>query len=307
MKNKALGEIIAMAMVSCYTEAMKMRSEVEIMGVEEKYLSDVETILSHRHDNGADYWTTTDCKLLKGAPYTTLESALYLLELGVSPDDEVLKNVAALIFCNWKKDGRIKISPTGGIYPCQTALAVNVLCRMGYAEDDRLQKSFAYFLETQQEGGGWKCNKYSFGRGEETAYATPYTTLVVLDLLRYSSYCNHDARLHKAVDFLLEHWTLRKPISPCHYGIGTRFLQIEYPFRGYNLFYYVYVLSFYDRAKKDKRFLDALKTLEEKTINGEIPVERVVPKLAKLHFCKKGKTSALATRRYGEILQNVSK
>lgn len=275
------------------------------MSVEQKYISDVETTLSHRHDNGADYWTTNDYKLLKGAPYTTLECILYLLELGVPSDDEVMKNVAALIFSNWKEDGRVKISPTGGIYPCHTALAVNVLCHMGYSDDARLKKSFAYFLDTQQEDGGWKCNKYSFGRGEETKYSTPYTTLVVLDLLRYSPYFSHEARLNKAVDFLLEHWIIRKPISPCHYGIGTLFMQIEYPFRGYNLFYYVYVLSFYDRAKKDKRFLEALKVLEQKTVNGEIPVERVVPKLAKLNFCRKGNTSQLATKRYQEIIKNV--
>lgn len=276
------------------------------MSVELEYISDVETILSHRHDNGADYWTTSDRKLLKGAPFTTLESALYLLELGVPSDDEVIKNVSELIFSCWKEDGRVKISPTGGIYPCQTALAVKVLCRMGHSDDERLKKSFSYFLDTQQEDGGWKCNKYSFGRGEETRYSTPYTTLLVLDLLRFSPYFNHDVRLDKAVDFLLEHWTIRKPISPCHYGIGTLFMQIEYPFRRYNLFYYVYVLSFYGRAKKDRRFLEAFKALEEKTINGKIPVERVVPKLAKLKFCKKGKTSELATRRYQEILKNIT-
>ncbi|RBP57219.1 hypothetical protein DES36_13111 [Alkalibaculum bacchi] len=275
------------------------------MGIEQKYASDVETILSYRYDNGEDYWTTADHKLLKGAPYTTLESVLYLLELGVPSDDELMKNVAELIFSNWKEDGRIKISSTGGIYPCHTALAVNVLCHMCYFDDDRVKKSFAYFLNTQQEDGGWKCNKYSFGRGKETKYSTPYTTLVVLDLFRYSLDFNNDARLNKAVDFLLEHWIIRKPISPCHYGIGTLFMQIEYPFRSYNLFYYVYVLSFYDRAKKDSHFLEALKALELKMVNEEILVERVVPKLAKLNFCKKGKTSELATKRYREILQNI--
>lgn len=265
----------------------------------------METILSHRYDNGADYWTTSDHKILKGAPYTTLESALYLLELGVPSDDAVMRNVAELIFSNWKEDGRIKTSPTGAIYPCHTALALHVLCSMGYSDDERVKKSFEYFLDTQQKDGGWKCNKYSFGRGEETDHSTPYTTLVVLDLLRYSSYFNNDIILNKAVDFLLEHWIIRKPISPCHYGIGTLFMQVEYPFRGYNLFCYVYVLSFYDCAKKDRRFLEALKALKQKAINGQIPVERVVPKLAKLNFCKKGEPSELATKRFQEILDNL--
>lgn len=110
-----------------------------------------------------------------------------------------------------------------------------------------------------------------------------------------------------AVDFLLEHWTIRKPIGPCHYGIGTLFMQVEYPFRDYNIFIYVYVLSFYNRAREDKRFLNALETLESKMQEGQIVVERVVPKLAKLSFCQKGKTSALATMRYQEILQNLKK
>ena len=32
------------------------------------YNSDIETILSHRNDNGADFWATPDKRLLKGAP-----------------------------------------------------------------------------------------------------------------------------------------------------------------------------------------------------------------------------------------------
>ena len=221
------------------------------------------------------------------------------------PEDEVLKGAASLIFDARREDGRFKISPSGGIYPCQTALAANVLCRLGYGSDERLQKTFTYFLDTQEPDGGWKCRKYSFGRGEETEHSTPYTTLVALDMFRHSPYFGHDARLEKATDFLLEHWVIRRPISPCHYGIGTRFMQIEYPFRGYNLFYYVYVLSHYENARKDMRFLEAFHALEQKTENGKIPVERVVPKLAKLRFCRKGCASEAATGRWKEILKNV--
>lgn len=62
------------------------------MSIDEKYISDAEIILSHRYDNGSDYyyWSTDDRKLLKGAPYTTLESILYLLELGMPSDNKVM-------------------------------------------------------------------------------------------------------------------------------------------------------------------------------------------------------------------------
>lgn len=270
------------------------------------YQSDIDEILSHRHDNGADLWATADKNLLKGAPFTTLESAQYLLGLGMPADDPILQRTAELIFSVWRDDGRIKTSPKGGIYPCHTALALNVLCRMGYAEDERVQRTFSYFLETQEADGGWKCNKYSFGRGEETEYSTPVTTLIALDAFRGTPLANSESKLDKAVNFLLEHWIIRKPISPCHYGIGTLFMQIEYPFRGYNLFYYLYVLSFYEFAKRDPRFLDALAVLQSKLVDGKIPVERAVPKLARLPFCKKGQTSELATLRYNEILKNLN-
>lgn len=275
------------------------------MAVEKQYLSDVKAILSHRYDNGGDHWTTPDKRILKGSPFSTLGSALLLLELGMEPEEALLKETADLIFSTWQKDGRFKVYPTGSIYPCQTAHAANTLCHMGHASDARLQKTFRHLLDIQYADGGWRCNKFSFGRGPETEYSNPFPTLTVLNAFRFSDYLNREPALDRAVDFLLEHWTIRKPIGPCHYGIGTLFMQVEYPFSNYNLFIYVYVLSFYDRAKKDNRFLDALKTLESKIVDGQIVVERVNRKLAGLSFCEQGKPSELATMRYDEIQKNL--
>ncbi len=106
---------------------------------------------------------------------------------------------------------------------------------------------------------------------------------------------------------MLRHWTTRAPLGPCHYGIGTLFMQVGYPFDNYNLFVYVYVLSFYESAKKDERFLNALGTLESKLVDGRIVVERVNRRLAGLSFCRKGEPSELGTRRYREILRNLGR
>lgn len=276
------------------------------MAIEKQYLSDLEEILSHRYDNGADYWTTPDRRLIKGSPFSTLDSVLYLLELGMEPGEPLLKECAHMIFDAWREDGRFKLYPQGAIYPCHTALAANALCYMGYAKEVRLQKTFSHLLNTQYSDGGWRCNKFSFGRGPETEYSNPLPTLTILSAFRFSNYLNNEPALDKAVEFLLEHWTIRKPIGPCHYGMGTLFMQVEYPFRNYNLFYYVYILSFYNRAKEDKRFKEALKKLEDKLVEGQIVVERVVPKLGILSFCHKNEPSALATKRYKEIIMNIS-
>jgi hypothetical protein len=277
------------------------------VAVEKQYLSDVEVILSHRYDNGGDLWTTTDKRLLKGAPFSTLESVLLLLELGMDPGEPILKEAADLIFSTWQKDGRFKVYPQGGIFPCHTVHAADTLCHMGYASDARLQTTFGHLLDIQYTDGGWRCNKFSFGRGPETEYSNPFPTLTALSAFRFSDYLNKEPALDKAVDFLLEHWIIRKPIGPCHYGIGTLFMQVEYPFRNYNLFYYIYVLSFYNRAKEDKRFLDALKVLESKMADGQIVVERDNRKLSGLSCCQIGQQNPLATVRYHEILKNLSR
>ena len=272
---------------------------------QDEFLPDVEAILSHRRDNGGDCWATADRRLLKGAPFTTIECPLYLLELGVSPDDPVMRETAALILGAWRVDGRFRIYPTGSIYPCHTAEAARTLCHMGYARDKRLQATFRHLLDTQYSDGGWRCNKFSYGRGPETEFSNPYPTLVVLDAFRFAESYEREPALDRAVDFLLEHWRIRRPIGPCQYGIGTLFMQVEYPFRGYNLFQYVYVLSFYPRARRDERFLEALEALKGKTRDGQIVVERVVPKLAELSFCKKREVSRPATERYRELLRNL--
>lgn len=275
------------------------------MAIDEKYLSDVKTILSHEHDNGYELWTTQDKRLLKGAPFSTLESAMYLLELGIESSENIMNELAELIFSTWQEDGRFKLYPKGAIYPCQTINAANVLCNMGYVLDNRIQKTLKHLLDTQYSDGGWRCNKFSFGRGEETEYSNPLPTLMALNAFRLSDYLNNNDALDKAVEFLLNHWTIKKPIGPCHYGIGSLFMKVEYPFRNYNLFAYVYILSFYDKAKNDKRFLEALEMLKSKTIDSQIVIERSVPKLSNLTFCKKGEKSELATKRYNEILQNI--
>ncbi len=270
------------------------------------YQADVDAILAKRFDNGGDLWATPDKRIMKGSPFTTLDCALMLTELGMTPTEPVLKETAELILSCWREDGRFKVAPEGGIYPCHTIHAARTLCYLGYASDARLLKTFEHLLQIQHIDGGWRCNKFTFGRGPETEYSNPGPTLAALDSFRFTPLRNTIAALDQAVEFLLHHWETRLPLGPCHYGIGTLFFQVTYPFGNYNLFFYVYVLSFYDKAKKDPRFLEALGVLEGKLQNGRLISERPNQKLAGFAFCKKGEPTDLGTKRYREILSNLS-
>lgn len=273
------------------------------MPIAADHRADIEAILARRHDNGADLWTTPDRRLTKGSPFSALQSALLLLELGMDPADPVLAGVAELFWGALRVDGRFKLSPQGAIYPCHTINATHLLCELGYAADPRLAPTYRHLQQIQHDDGGWRCTKFSYGRGPETACSNPGPTLTALNAFRFTA--PDDPALDRAVDFLLRHWSTRTPIGPCHYGIGTLFMQVEYPFGSYNLFVYVYVLSFYARARSDERFHEALAALQSKVRDGQIVVERVNPRLAGLTFCRKGQPSHLATQRYEEILRNL--
>ena len=268
---------------------------------------DLEMLLDTRYDNGADFWATPDGRLGIEKPFSTLSALLIMSELKVKKSHEALHGAAELVLQSIRDDGRLQIAPKGALYPCHTALAAAALCRNGYSADLRVKKVLAYLLSNRYLDRGWRCNKFSYGRGPETEFSNPGVTLVALDAFRSAGMHLENKELDDAVETLLHHWTTKVPTGPCHFGIGSLFMQVEYPFQRYNLFYYVYVLSFYEKARKDTRFLEALKMLSKKLdSNNQMVVERPNRKLEKFLICRKGEPSVAATERYLEILRNLS-
>ena len=273
--------------------------------VPRRYQADIRAILSQRHSNGGDCWTRPDGGVYYGSPFSTIESVLMLSDLGIGIHHPAVGGASKRIFDCWREDGRFRVVPGGAVYPCHVAGAVRALCHLGCARDRRVEGTFEYLLSTMHTDGGWRCNKFMFGRGPETESSNPGPTLSALDAFRFSRHMNVNRKLDGAVEFLLGHWETRRPMGPCHFGIGTLFMKVEYPNLRYNLFNYVHVLSFYDRAKKDPRFREAFQSLQSRVIDGEVVVENTHRELAQLSFCKKGHPSEAATRRYREIIRNL--
>jgi len=269
--------------------------------------ADIETILDRRHHKGGDFWASPDGKVYVGNPFSTIGSLNMLHELGVGAEHEAVAGGLELILAAGREDGRIKLGPTSPLYPCYTAEAARILCRFGLTGHEQTTRTMEYLLGDVHESGGWRCNFKRFGTGPETRVANPGATLYALDVLRFfpELRSGHPV-VEGAVDFLLDHWETREPLGPCHWGIGTTFLQVEFPFLKYNLFYWVYVLSFFARAQTDGRFLDALGLLED-GLDGEerVVVERPHRNLSRLNLCAKGEPSEAATRRYREIALNL--
>ncbi|MFQ5528427.1 MAG: hypothetical protein ACE5GX_19510 [Thermoanaerobaculia bacterium] len=135
---------------------------------------------------------------------------------------EAVKGAVSQVLAAGRDDGRYRVT-TGTIYPCHTAYAARVLCRFGYARDRRMQRTFAHLLDSQHDDGGWRCNTIRLGRSPDTDASNPGVTLHVLDAFRFAASRNSEAALDRAVESLLNHWEVRRPVGPCRFGIGSLF------------------------------------------------------------------------------------
>lgn len=270
------------------------------------HAADVEAILAKRHHKGADSWATEDGRVYVGNPFSTLSSLGMLHELGVTARHPVVRDALELVLECWREDGRIRLAPKAPLYPCYTAEAARVLCRFGYADDPRVRHTVDHLLGGAHDTGGWRCNFTKFGRGPETECANPGATLFVLDVLRFGGPLDGPV-VEPAVESLLAHWRSRRRCGPCHYGIGRRFLEVEYPFLRYNLFYWVYVLSCFPSARGDERLLEAFELLRSQLDDsGRLVVGHCHRGLRKLAFCRPGEPSEPATHRYREIAERLA-
>lgn len=270
-----------------------------------KLKDEIDSILSTSEINDGKFWTRKDGDIHAPHGFSTIDVLNTLGEIGLKYNEsKMVQDTINFIFSYLDDNGCFKYSPKSSKLPCITARIITGLGRLGYVHDPKLENCYKYLHQTQQEDGGWRCATAKIGKSPETDASNPGTTLYVLDAFRFRS--NSQAvneKLDNGVLFLLNHWETRKPLGPCEFGIGSRFLSIEFPFLRYNLFYYVYVLSFYKIAQKDKRFIDAKNFLIKKSKNNEIYPDNPHKSWNKYSFAQKNKKSEIATKLFLEILK----
>ena len=266
----------------------------------------IDEILERQNDNGGQFWSRDDGDIHAPFGYSTIDTLSVLGEIGLSNNNSQITEAVDFVFAYQTPEGCFKYSLTSSKLPCLTARIIAAFGRLGIREDSRIEKSYKWLLDTQWIDGGWRCAMVKLGKSPLTDASNPGTTLYVLDAFRFRDNNPHEInKLNQGVDFLLQHWEIRQPIGPCNFGIGSRFLQIEYPFLRYNLFYYVYVLSFYEKARYDKRFQEAYKHLANKIKNDKLIPESPHKAWQKFEFAKKGQISEIGTKRWIEIKNNI--
>lgn len=266
-------------------------------------------ILRRQEDNGGLFWSRYDGDIHAPSGYSTIDTLFVLGELGITlRDDKQIAEAIEFLLAYQLPDGSFRYAPKSPRLPCLSARIIAALGRLGLSDDSRLERSFQWLLDTQWEDGGWRCATVKLGKSPLTDASNPGTTLYVLDAFRFRKNSPTDNEiLERGVDFLLQHWEIRQPVGPCAFGIGSRFLTIEYPFLRYNLFYYVYVLSFYSKALTDQRFQQAFLQLKNKVTNDQLIPENPHRAWQKFDFARKGKVSGMGSLRWKEIIRNMER
>lgn len=271
--------------------------------------SAISDIIAGQFVNGGPHWSRVDGNIHAPAGFSTIDVLGVLGELGATADNHPeIAEAVEFVLGYQCPDGAFRYARSSSKLPCITGQVLASLGRVGAVGDSRCARSFSWLQQTQAADGGWRCATAKIGRSPETDASNPGATLFVLDAFRYRNNRTPTERvmLDGAVDSLLRHWETRVPIGPCRFGIGSRFLRVEYPFLRYNLFYYVYVLSHYPTARKDRRFTAALRELASHLHAEQLIVDAPHARWRAYAFAREGRPSAPATARWREIQANLA-
>lgn len=268
---------------------------------------EIDDLLGREAENGGPHWSRTDGDIHAPAGFCTIDVLTALGGMGARVDAHgQLQTALDFVRTFQNDDGSFSYNKRKTHLPCMTA---RILAAFGWLHapiDEELEASYQHLIGLQWGDGGWRCATAKLGKSAATDTSNPGTTLFVLDAFRFrKNNASVQKSLNRAAFFLLDHWESRLPLGPCEFGLGSRFLKVEYPFRRYTLFYYVFVLAHYKCVHKDKRFLAALDELATHVQGEEIILDVVHKAWREYAPFAKDKPSTLAAQYWKEIARQV--
>lgn len=272
-----------------------------------RWRKEIGSILERERANGGPFWSREDGNIHAPSGFSTLLVLNVLGELGATgKSHRPIAGAVELVFAYQTDDGAFRYAPASGKLPCIAGQALAAIGRLGLAGDERAEAGYRWLLEGQWDDGGWRCPMARPGKSPATDASNPGATLFVLDAFRFRDNSPAETEsLGAGVESLLRHWETRRPLGPCNFGIGSRFLKVEYPLWRYNLLYYVYVLSHYRRARGDERFADALSRLRTHVRDDELIVDAPPRDWQGYAFARPGTPSEPATECWRRIAANL--
>jgi hypothetical protein len=211
----------------------------------------------------------------------------FLADIGLTMEYIELGEEIEKIFGIQLPDGTFKITTVDKPnYFCVSAIFFSSVARIGYKDDPRLGKYIQFILDTHRPDGGWHCGEdHTSGQKIEPTESCPMDNLNILMLLGQYERYRRDSRFNGAADLLLSHWARREENwRPSDFGIGKRFMRLEYPSVKYGILRVLDVLSMFPYAAKSDGFKDMLGFVRQKSRGGKYCAESVHEAYAEFDF-----------------------
>jgi len=225
----------------------------------------------------------------------------FLADVGLSIADLELEREAEVIFKFQSPDGSFTIPPNvRDNYFCMSAILLSSLARMGYHDDSRILKYIRLAMNSRCNSSGWHCYEDATRHIE----ACPMDNLNILMLLgQYGQYRESPA-LKGAIDLLLEHWRTHANLHG--FGIGRRFMSLQYPAVKYGILRVLDTLSLFPHALTSPDFQNMLDYVHNKAVDGRYLAEAVDPAFDGLDFAQDREPSRWITFLVNRIDKRVS-
>jgi hypothetical protein len=185
----------------------------------------------------------------------------FLADIGLSVSDLGLENEAEEIFRFQSPDGSFTIPPNvRDNYFCMSSILLSSLAKMGFRDDPRTEKFARLVFRSRGFDGGWHCYD------DLEIESCPMANLNALMLLgQYETYRQSPA-LKGAIDLLLEHWRVRANLHG--FGVGRRFMSLQYPAVKYGILRVLDCLSLFHGAVASPDFESMLDYVHNKAVDG---------------------------------------
>jgi len=250
-------------------------SDPEVRAARKSMLADpkVKNLLAELED-----WPGTVLKSHKSASQS-FHKLEFMADLGLNIKDPVGKKIAIKVMEHQSAQGPFQLPmntpvATGGGGKdewawalCDAPVLVYSLIKMGLGDHPKVQHAIQY-LEGLMRENGWPCTvspelgKFRGpGRKEDPC---PYATLVMLKVMSSVTELRNSREAKDGVESLLTLWKKSDSQHPYMFFMGTDFRKLKAPLFWYDILHVLDILSRFEWARTDHRFIQMLKVVSDK-------------------------------------------
>ena len=203
----------------------------------------------------------------------------FLADLGLTREDPGIPEILDRVLSHINEEGLVTLpmvipthyggsgQETWGWALCDAPTSLYALAKMGYKEDPRILKGRDYLVSLARDNG-WPCKVSKElgtfrgpGRKEDPC---PYVNLIILKCLALydDTSCREAART--GIETLFDLWANSRTKHPYIFYMGTDFRKLKLPFIWYDILHVLEVLSQFEVAVHDERFIEMLSTVTDK-------------------------------------------